>query len=240
MRGWKIAYCRDFGGTPADPEVLAVVDAAVRALEDAGARIDAISVPMPADRIELSELWCRLIAVRNLATVEEFKAQGFDLLKDHRNDLPTPFLERLDAAVRVSALEIARDQALRSKVLDAVQNTLDTYRLLITPTTGCSAIANPSNLNVTGPSAVNGVAVNPIVGWAFTHLLNLTGHPAASIPAGLDRHNLPVGMQMIANRLHDSDVLTAAAVLERIRPWRDFYRHCEQRSLDKPAPVRRA
>lgn len=42
---------------------------------------------------------------------------------------------------------------------------------------------------------------------------------------------LPVGMQIIGRRNADADVLAASAAFERLRPWRDSYRLCRERSL---------
>jgi amidase/aspartyl-tRNA(Asn)/glutamyl-tRNA(Gln) amidotransferase subunit A len=69
-----------------------------------------------------------------------------------------------------------------------------------------------------------------LIGWCLTYALNFTGHPAASVPAGL-ANGLPVGMQIAGRLGADVDVLAASAVLERVRPWTDAYALCEQRAL---------
>ncbi|HEX7265373.1 MAG TPA: amidase family protein, partial [Candidatus Dormibacteraeota bacterium] len=71
---------------------------------------------------------------------------------------------------------------------------------------------------------------DPLIGWCLTFLTNFSGHPSASIPAGL-YDGLPVGMQIIGRRGADVDVLAASAAFERVRPWTDAYRICEKRSL---------
>jgi amidase len=50
---------------------------------------------------------------------------------------------------------------------------------------------------------------------------NATGQPACSVPAGFDRHGLPLAVQ-IAGRAHDEATLLAlAAQIEQARPWAD-------------------
>jgi amidase/aspartyl-tRNA(Asn)/glutamyl-tRNA(Gln) amidotransferase subunit A len=72
------------------------------------------------------------------------------------------------------------------------------------------------------PAAIEGVPVDPAIGWTLTYPANLTGHPAASVPAGqLD--GLPVGLQVMGRLGADGDVLAAAGALERIRPWSGTY-----------------
>jgi aspartyl-tRNA(Asn)/glutamyl-tRNA(Gln) amidotransferase subunit A len=55
---------------------------------------------------------------------------------------------------------------------------------------------------------------------AFTFPLNMTGQPAASVPAGFTSDGLPVGMQIIGRHLADATVLRAAAAFEAAQPWR--------------------
>jgi amidase len=65
----------------------------------------------------------------------------------------------------------------------------------------------------------------------MTYFINFSGHPAASIPAGLAPGNLPVGLQIIGQRTADDQVIAASAAFERARPWAQSYAICEGRSL---------
>jgi Asp-tRNA(Asn)/Glu-tRNA(Gln) amidotransferase A subunit family amidase len=55
----------------------------------------------------------------------------------------------------------------------------------------------------------------------FTYPFNLTGQPAASVPAGWTDDGLPVGLQIVGQRRADRTVLAAAAAYEAARPWSD-------------------
>jgi amidase len=56
----------------------------------------------------------------------------------------------------------------------------------------------------------------------FTALFNVTGQPAASVPAGLSRHGHPIGVQLVGKRLADATVLAVARRLEEAMPWRSL------------------
>lgn len=49
-------------------------------------------------------------------------------------------------------------------------------------------------------------------------LANVTGHPAISLPAGVDGNGVPIGMQLIARRGREDLLLSLAAQLERHQP----------------------
>jgi len=48
---------------------------------------------------------------------------------------------------------------------------------------------------------------------------NFTGHPATSVPMGLDMHGVPCGLQITGPRFGDNLTLGLAAHIERIQPW---------------------
>jgi amidase/aspartyl-tRNA(Asn)/glutamyl-tRNA(Gln) amidotransferase subunit A len=131
----------------------------------------------------------------------------------------------------MSAVDFMRDHAIRTEVYDAVQGVLDNHDLLVTPTLACLPVDNASNGNTVGPTSINGEAVDPLIGWCLTYPINFTGHPAASIPAGLSDDKLPVGMQIVGRRYADADVLAASAAFERLRPWQDTYKICAERKI---------
>lgn len=232
LRGWRIAYSPNLDIFPVDSRVAEVVARAVRAFEEAGAHVEEVKVGLQRDQRELSDLWCRLVMPSNVAALEGFKAQGRDLLAEHRDDFPPQFLSWLERGQQMSALDVWHDQMLRTEVYDALQGVLGSYDLLITPTLACLPVENATDGNTTGPTSINGVQVDPLIGWCLTYVVNFTGHPAASIPAGLAEGHLPVGMQIIGRRYADADVLAASATFERLRPWQDSYQLCAGRALD--------
>jgi amidase/aspartyl-tRNA(Asn)/glutamyl-tRNA(Gln) amidotransferase subunit A len=230
IRGWKIAYSPNFDVFPIDERVAAVVGNAVRAFEAAGATVEEVKVGIKRGQRELSDLWSRLIMPLNIQGLEAIKAGGVDLMAHHRDDFPPEYLHWIEVGKQMSATDFYRDQAVRTEIYDAVQGVLDRYDLLITPTVACLPVENATDGNTKGPSEINGEAVDPLIGWCLTYLINFTGHPAASIPAGMSG-NLPVGMQIIGRRHNDADVLAASATFERLRPWTDAYRICASRPL---------
>jgi amidase len=229
LDGLRIAYSPDFGMCPVDPKVAAVTAKATAVFRDAGATVEEVAITMPYDQSELAELWCRMMS--GVEVFEIFKSQGIDLLRDHAEDLPAEYRAHVEASYRRSAVETLRDQQMRSEVYDAIQGVFGQYDLIVTPTLACLPVHNAADGNTAGPSEINGVAVNPLIGWCMTYPINYSGHPAISVPAGLAEGGLPVGLQIIGRRYNDPDVITAASALERLRPWHQDYARCAAREV---------
>jgi amidase/aspartyl-tRNA(Asn)/glutamyl-tRNA(Gln) amidotransferase subunit A len=166
----------------------------------------------------------------NLGGLEGMKAFGIDLLGEHREDFPPDYLRWIEIGKTLTTTDIEKDQAIRSEVYDAIQGVLSTHELLVSPTLAAMPVDNAKNGETKGPNHVNAVEVDPLIGWCMTYLFNFTGHPAASVPAGLG-HRLPVGIQLNGQRFADADVLAGAATIERVRPWKYAYRVCAERPI---------
>jgi amidase len=226
VAGKKIAYTRDYGIFPVDPRVIATVDKAVAAFEDAGAHIEEVKIGLSRSQRELSDVWCRFIAPNQVAAIEGFKREGIDLLRDHRDDLPPELLHWDEIGRKMTATQYLSDQAVRSEVFDSLRGVLDRYDLLVSPTLACLAVDNATDGNTLGPAEIEGEKIDRLIGWCITYLINFIGYPAATVPAGLADNGLPVGMQIVGKRYADADVIAASAQFERLRPWIDTYRRC--------------
>lgn len=222
VAGMRIAYTRDYGIFPVDPQVAAAVDKAVLAFEELGAHVEEVSPRINHHQRELSDIWCRFVAPLNLAGVEGLKREGYDLMRDHPDDLPPELKAWNETAAGITVMDMLRDQMVRTDVFDAINGLFDDYDLLLAPTLACLPVKNADDGNTVGPSEIEGEAIDPLIGWCMTYLINFTGHPAASVPAGLVG-NLPVGLQIVGRRFADEDVIAASAAFERARPWMATY-----------------
>jgi amidase len=232
VAGMRVAWAPTLGGFAVEPEVAAVCLAAVAALEQAGAVVEEVDIGWPGTQRELADLWCRLITPLNLEGLDGLRAEGHDLLGAQRDELPDDYLRWMDWGATATVRDASADQGLRTACFDAIQAVFADHDLLVAPTLGALPPPNSDVRGMTyGPSEVAGVEVEPSIGWTLTFPFNFSGHPAASVPAGLARERLPVGLQVVGPLRGDADVLAAAAALERVRPWQQFYDLCEARPL---------
>jgi len=232
VRGWRVAFTPDYGGFPVDPAVKAIVTAAAKAFEEAGAIVEEVSPAIRHSALELGDIWCRLMIVTSVLQTERFRRAGIDFLGDHRADLPPELLFYLEEARSYTVLDSMADQEVRTQVYDAIEAVFETHDLLLGPTLTCPPVENATDGNTLGPATVAGEPISRLIGWCPTFLFNFTGHPAASVPAGLVDGKWPAGLQIAGRKFADAAVITASAEYERRRPWRDLYKLCQERPID--------
>ena len=223
VRGWRIAFTPDFGVFPVEPEVAQTVERAAMRLREAGAVVEPVSFHIERSAVELAEMWCRSICVDTAVGLELFRRDGFDLIRDHADELPREFIDWNARAACGGLLDHYEFNRMRTEILDAQQDVFDRYDLIISPTTVCLPVRNAGDGNTLGPRAVCGKPVEPLIGFCETFFENFTGNPAASVPAGLSETGLPIGMQIIGRKFCDGDVLAAAKAFEDTEPWRALY-----------------
>ena len=54
---------------------------------------------------------------------------------------------------------------------------------------------------------------------AYTALWNVTGNPAASVPAGIGGDGLPLACQLVGRHGDETTLLSLSAQIEAARPW---------------------
>ena len=217
VRGLKVAYSPDFGIFPVDQRVAKVVRSALSAFEEIGMGVEDVRIEIDATQQELSALWIRQTALLNLELAHAVKPLGIDLLGEHYEQLTPTFAETLEIGRSMSGWDQRAGELLRTKVYDPIQDVLDEYDVLVTPTLTVPPVENATDGDTLGPAEVNGEKVERCIGWCMTYPINFTGNPAASIPAGFTEDNLPIGMQLIGRRYADETLLAVSAAFERAR-----------------------
>ena len=78
---------------------------------------------------------------------------------------------------------------------------------------------------------------------AYTALWNVTGNPAASVPAGVAADGLPLAVQLVGRHDDETTLLSLSAQIEAARPWAEPVRRVLRPVLDRvhepvPHPAR--
>ena len=64
--------------------------------------------------------------------------------------------------------------------------------------------------------------LNAVAGWVpYNGVWNVTGQPAAAVPAGFGDDGLPLAVQLVGRPDDEGTLLSLAAQLEAARPWAD-------------------
>ena len=223
LKGWRIGFTPDFGVFPTEPEVASAVEQAALRFAEAGATVEPVAFSLKRSATELAECWCRAISVDTALDLAHWKREGLDLVGEHRDELPEEFIYWNARAAEGGIEDYYRFNCIRTELFDALQSVFERFDLIVSPTTACLPVKNAADGNTTGPRAIGGVESEVLIGFCETFFANFTGHPAASVPAGLSESGLPIGMQLIGRRFRDGDVLAAAAAFERVQPWLGLY-----------------
>ncbi|MBM3944692.1 MAG: Asp-tRNA(Asn)/Glu-tRNA(Gln) amidotransferase GatCAB subunit A [SAR202 cluster bacterium] len=201
VRGLRIGVPRHFY-FPDRPDVqrepLRIADAALRKLEQMGARVEEIEIPS--------------LKYSDPAALVLLLGEGFAY--HQRKLLATPELygpiDRTE--FRVASLftlgDYVQAQRARSLLQKEYLEALKTYDLIAGPS---FAIVAPA---WDGPP---GMAVSTAP--SFTGMYNLTGLPAISVPAGFTPGGLPSGLQLAGKPFDEATVLRAAYAYEQATDW---------------------
>lgn len=198
VSGVRIGVLTDPYWEAADPAINAAVRDAVARLEKAGAQVTEIATPM-AD--ELAPVYYTIVNVEAYATHAMWIAE-------RPGDYQPATLERLAPNDALTAREYVDAQRARVRLTAALRTACDGVDALVLPTTRLRATPiGAVSVDVDGRDVTVRTAL-----LELTLPFNLTGWPAASVPAP-DTTGLPSGVQVVGVRLEERGVLRVAAAI---------------------------
>ena len=203
--GWKpvkVAFSRDLGITPVDPEVAKIVEAAARRFEDAGVIVEEAH----PDLREAHECFQILRAL-------SFATGMKPLLEAHRDKLKHEVIWNIEKGLALTADDIVKADHQRAAMFQRTLDFFDSYDLLLCPAT----IVAPYPVEQRYVAECDGHTFETYIDWlAIVYAITNVCSPALSIPAGFTGEELPVGIQIVGRPNCDGEVLAGGRMLEEI------------------------
>jgi len=203
-------------GTPLHPDLNRVFDETVKLLDELGH----IMIEKPVLGIDWASLFLAQGCVSGMIFVASMENWKQVLGREpQENDLEPLAWASYRAAQKLTAGQAGwgmQTLRLMSRQILAMWSDFD---VLLTPVT----ITPPPPIGYLDPVNVEPAEFNRRQGLVFgyTPPFNMTGQPSISLPLGLSKDNLPIGMMFTGRYSDEATLFRLASQLEQARPWKD-------------------
>ncbi|BBK37951.1 amidase [Allostella sp. ATCC 35155] len=198
----RVAWSVDLGFTPIAPSIRRVFADRVRRLDGTFARLEAED----PDFAGIEEAYR---VVRSVNFLAAYKA----IYEDDPAKLGRNTRTNYEEGLKYSLADFAAAHATQTRIYRAFQAFFQRHDLLIAPTQAMS----PFPKDQLYPTDMEGMSLSHYFATSgITYAISMTGHPAISIPCGVDEKGLPFGLQIVGPRGGDAFTLGAALALERL------------------------
>ena len=219
LKGMKIGVPKQYLESGIQTEIKEAVESAIKVYEMLGAECEECSLPLSKFALPAYYLISSAEASSNLARFDGIKygyrAEEYHGLTDlYEITRSEGFGEEVKRRIMLGTYALSsgyydayykKAQQVRGLIKRDFAACFEKYDVLLTPTTPTTAYKFGEKSD---PVAM-------YMGDICTVAVNIAGLPAISIPAGLDKKGMPIGIQLIANSLDERKLLTAAFAYER-------------------------
>lgn len=202
----RIGFSADLGLRKVDPEVAAICEAAARRFTAMGTAVEA-AAPDFSGAIDAFQVLRALL----------FADVRGDLLPGERHRINPDIVWNIEKGFALTAGEIIAARRARAALFHRVARFFDEFDLLACPTVAVP----PFPVEQRFPTEIAGEKLTTYIDWMFlTFVVTLTGCPAISIPCGLTKEGLPVGLQLVGRPHGDAALLGEARLAEEALGFR--------------------
>ena len=199
--GVHIAWGRDLGGLPVDPQVTAAIDAQRSTFESLGCVI-VDAVPDFTDADEVFKVW----------RAWRFELAYAKLLETHPEQIKDTVVWNIKAGMELSGPQIGQAEIKRTALYQRVREFMETCEFLILPVNQ----ALPFDVKQRYITEIDGVKMETYIDWMRScYYISVLGLPAISVPCGFTPDGLPVGVQIVGRHQDDLGVLQLAHAFEQ-------------------------
>ena len=198
-------------GAPTHGDCLAAVADTVKLLEGLGHSCEPIALPLPEDGWSSFETYILAEYAADMRVEEQMLKR---VLTD--DDLPPTLREMIAAGNGISAVDLRMATLGVHKVAAAVCSAFVDCDVILSPT-----LAQPPLRHDDFPTDVSMAEhYRFYLSWMpYTHIYNVSGSPAISVPLHWSKDNLPIGVQFAAPPAEEGLLIRLASQLEQARPW---------------------
>jgi aspartyl-tRNA(Asn)/glutamyl-tRNA(Gln) amidotransferase subunit A len=201
----RILFIAQFGESPVDPEVAAATERVAATLRESGHTVTQEDVFF--DLADAGRIW-QVISRSGVAWLAQRDGGKAGKLLGASARAMADDGEKFSGADYIDALE--RVAAFRRRCAELFSRV----DFVLTPT----AAALPWPAETPYPNRIAGKAAGPRDHAVFTGWVNIGGLPAISLPVGLSRSKLPIGVQFVAGFGADLALLSFARELAKRYP----------------------
>jgi amidase len=196
----RVAFSRDLGIVPMEPEIADICQAATARLAVLGADVTT----------EIPDFSGALDSFQTLRAVLVATMMG-ELYEQHRDAIAPEIIGNIERGLNISASEVFAAERYRWQLYGQLEQFFLHHDLLICP----AASIEPFPIEQRYVEVIDGKACETYIDWfAITFALSLTGCPVLSLPCGHTANGLPVGIQIMGKPRGEAQLLAAAAALE--------------------------
>ena len=225
VKGLRIGVPKEYrvDGMPAEIEALWAQGIAW--LKEAGCEIVDVSLPHTKYALPTYYIVAPAEASSNLARYDGMRyglrAEGRTLDEVYENTRGQGFGDEVKRRILIGAYVLSagyydayylKAQKVRRRIADDFKAAFETCDALLTPATPSAAFALGAK-DTMDP-------VQMYLNDVFTVTANLAGVPAMSVPAGLDKDGLPLGLQLIGRTLDEGTLFSLAGAIEKAADFR--------------------
>ena len=229
VKGLKIGVPKEFFGEGINEEVKNKLNEAIETYKSLGAEVEECSLDVAKYALAAYYIIACAEASSNLGRFDGirygYRAKDYkdlnDLFVKSRSEAFGPEVKRriiLGTYVLSSGYYDAyykKAQKVRTVIKNRFDECFKKYDVLLTPV--CPTTAFEIGSKTQDPMSM-------YLADICTVSINIASVPAISIPAGVDKNNMPIGMQLIGNRFQEETILNAAYTFEQKIKFRENHK----------------